>query len=230
MSCELLTLSGGESVLEIGCGWGAWPSGCIAVTVAKSPESRCRRGSSNSRAAGSLRNDWDGSADLRLQDYRDVQGPFDRIVSIEMLEAVGEALLADLFRQAARQPAPGGVRGIAGDHHRRGALRAIPARPDFIQQYIFPGGMLPTRQIIERETAAAGLKLMASEFFGRSYARTLAEWQHRFQIAWPAIAPLGFDARFKRIWEYYLAYCQAGFEAGMIDVGLYKLERPAGGG
>jgi cyclopropane-fatty-acyl-phospholipid synthase len=96
-------------------------------------------------------------------------------------------------------------------------------RPDFIQHYIFPGGMLPTVAIVKRQIAAAGLQLVSSESFGPSYARTLAEWQRRFQQTWPAIAALGFDERFKRTWEYYLSYCQAGFEAGTVSVGLYKI-------
>jgi cyclopropane-fatty-acyl-phospholipid synthase len=100
--------------------------------------------------------------------------------------------------------------------------------PDFIQKYIFPGGMLPTRHIIEAQATAAGLRLVTAESFGRSYARTLAEWQRRFQSGWPTIAKLGFDDRFKRIWEYYLCYCQAGFEAGIIDVGCYKFDKLAG--
>ena len=85
-------------------------------------------------------------------------------------------------------------------------------RPDFIQKYIFPGGMLPTTEIIERETAKSGLKLVMKEFFGDSYARTLEEWRPRFLESWPAIEALGFNERFKRTWEYYFAYCQAGFD------------------
>jgi cyclopropane-fatty-acyl-phospholipid synthase len=85
--------------------------------------------------------------------------------------------------------------------------------------------MLPTPSIIECETVCAGLQLVCSEFFGASYARTLAEWQRRFQAAWPTIKTLGFDERFKRMWEYYLSYCQVGFEAGAVNVGLYKLIR-----
>jgi cyclopropane-fatty-acyl-phospholipid synthase len=95
--------------------------------------------------------------------------------------------------------------------------------PDFIQKYIFPGGMLPTVEILGKQIADAGLRLVSSEFFGSSYARTLAEWCGRFHHAWPAIEELGFDIRFRRMWEYYLAYCQAGFEAGVLNVGLYKL-------
>ena len=98
-------------------------------------------------------------------------------------------------------------------------------RPEFIQRYIFPGGMLPTKEILERLVAEAGLRLTSTEFFGDSYARTLAEWHRRFLTAWPSIKLLGFDDRFKRMWEYYLAYCRLGFEIGLLDVGLYRIER-----
>ncbi len=100
-------------------------------------------------------------------------------------------------------------------------------RPDFIQRYIFPGGMLPTRSIIEQQAAAAGLQLVSAELFGESYARTLSLWERRFQQAWPAIERLGFDRKFKRTWEYYLSYCQVGFEAMTLNVGLYKFRNPA---
>jgi len=98
-------------------------------------------------------------------------------------------------------------------------------RPEFIQRYIFPGGMLPTTEIVEQLVAKAGLRLVSSEFFGDSYARTLAEWHRRFVKAWPSISALGFDLRFKRMWEYYLAYCRLGFEIGVLNVGLYRIER-----
>lgn len=100
-------------------------------------------------------------------------------------------------------------------------------RPDFIQKYIFPGGMLSTTRIIEREIAKAGLRLGANEFFGESYARTLEEWRLRFRSAWTTIECLGFDESFKRTWEYYLAYCQIGFEIGVLNVGLYKVTQAA---
>ena len=96
-------------------------------------------------------------------------------------------------------------------------------RPDFIQRYIFPGGVLPTFSIIEQEAARAGLKLVHHESFGDSYVRTLREWRSRFLHAWPKIEPLGFNERFRRMWEYYLAYCEAGFRTGSIDVGFFKL-------
>ena len=100
---------------------------------------------------------------------------------------------------------------------------AYRKRPDFIQRYIFPGGMLPTRSIIEQHAARAGLELVRHEGFGESYARTLAEWRMRFQQSWPSIERLGFNERFRRMWEYYLTYCEAGFRAGIVDVGFFKL-------
>jgi cyclopropane-fatty-acyl-phospholipid synthase len=99
-------------------------------------------------------------------------------------------------------------------------------RPDFIQKHIFPGGMLPTKQIIERETLKAGLQPLNQEFFANDYARTLEQWNARFQGTWPEIQKLGYDRRFKIMWEYYLAYCQVGFAIGVLDVGLYKISRP----
>jgi cyclopropane-fatty-acyl-phospholipid synthase len=223
---SLLDLAGGEKVLEIGCGWGSLAErilqrhDCTVVGVTLSTEQLAftqRR--LRSRAL-------DERSDIRLQDYRDVRGTFDRIVSIEMLEAVGEAYWPTYFRNLRDRLRPGGVgvlQVITIDEDRFEDYRR---RPDFIQKYIFPGGMLPTTEIIERETAKSGLKLVAKDFFGDGYARTLEEWRRRFLQSWPAIEALGFDERFKRTWEYYLAYCQAGFETGAINVGLYKVVRP----
>jgi cyclopropane-fatty-acyl-phospholipid synthase len=103
---------------------------------------------------------------------------------------------------------------------------AYERAPDFIQRYIFPGGMLPTDSVMRTQIADAGLVLDDVRAFGLSYARTLADWQTRFQRAWPRLRPMGFDERFKRKWEYYLSYCEAGFLAGALDVGLYRLHRP----
>ncbi len=96
---------------------------------------------------------------------------------------------------------------------------------DFIQRYIFPGGMLPTKTIMEEQARAVGLRIDHSEHFRRSYARTLREWRDRFEEAWPQIAKLGFDEHFRRRWLYYLAYCEAGFDAGTIDVGIYRMRK-----
>jgi cyclopropane-fatty-acyl-phospholipid synthase len=223
---ELLGLTDHDRVLEIGCGWGSLAEHILArtdATVTGLTLSRRQLDYATTRVANAGLGD---RADLRLQDYRDVSGSFDRIVSVEMLEAVGEAYWPVYFATLRDRLRPGGravvqVISIAEDH-----FSAYRARPDFIQRYIFPGGMLPTMSAMRREIAAAGLRLSSSETFGPSYARTLAHWRHRFLRAWPVIAPLGFDARFKRLWDYYLAYCEAGFRNGSLDVGLYVIERP----
>ena len=223
---SLLDLDGGEKVLEIGCGWGSLAErilqrhDCTVVGVTLSTEQLTftqRR--LRSRAL-------DERSDIRLQDYRDVRGTFDRIVSIEMLEAVGEAYWPTYFQNLQDRLRPGGVGVLQVITIDEGRFEDYRGRPDFIQKYIFPGGMLPTTEIIERQTAKSGLKLVAKDFFGDGYARTLEEWRRRFLESWPAIEALGFDERFKRTWEYYLAYCQAGFETGAINVGLYKVVRP----
>jgi cyclopropane-fatty-acyl-phospholipid synthase len=222
-AAALLELSGGERVLEIGCGWGAlaerlirhYGSSVFGITL-----STQQLAFAQTRLAGDIE---DGRAELRLQDYRDVNGRFDRIASIEMIEAVGERYWPNYFGKIRDCLAGGGVallQAITIDERRFAAYRKCP---DFIQRYIFPGGVLPTHAIIEREAARAGLKLVHHESFGDSYVRTLREWRSRFLRAWPTIEPLGFNERFRRMWEYYLAYCEVGFRAGTIDVGFFKL-------
>jgi len=220
---QLLALSGGEKILEIGCGWGAlaeWlirQHGAQVTGITLSIE---QLGYAKSRLAGEVAS---GCADLRLQDYRDLTGPFDRIVSIEMIEAVGERYWPLYFAKLRDCLVSGGVaviQAITIDQNRFGEYRK---RPDFIQRRIFPGGMLPTRAIIEREAARAGLRVSHHESFGDSYARTLREWRLRFLQAWPKLEALGFNGRFGKMWEYYLAYCEVGFRVGAVDVGLYKL-------
>jgi cyclopropane-fatty-acyl-phospholipid synthase len=219
---ELLNLSGGERVLEIGCGWGSLAErmlqrhDCTLTGLTLSTE-QLAFAQRRLRERGLL-----DRSDLRLQDYRDVRGTFDRIVSIEMLEAVGEAYWPTYFKILRDRLLPAGeavLQVITIDERRFDLYRR---RPDFIQKYIFPGGMLPTTQIIEREAAKIGLRLVTNELFGSSYARTLEEWQRNFQKAWPRIEALGFDERFKRTWDYYLSYCHAGFETAALNMGLYK--------
>jgi cyclopropane-fatty-acyl-phospholipid synthase len=161
---------------------------------------------------------------FRLQDYREVCGGFDRIASIEMIEAVGESHWPTYFKTLAGSLRAGGRAVVQAitigeahfDYYRR--------NPDFIQKHVFPGGFLPTCSAIEAQAARAGLKIVAAERFGRSYARTLAEWRRRFHARWPEAAALGFDERFRRLWDYYLAYCEAGFAEGTIDVSLIAME------
>ncbi len=220
---DLLALSGGQEVLEIGCGWGSLAErmiaehGCAVTGLTLSSE-QLAYAQNWLRQRGLFE-----QSDLRLQDYRDARGTYDRIVSIEMLEAVGEAYWPRFFGQLSQLLRPQGIAVLQVITIDESRFEIYRGEPDFIQRYIFPGGMLPTPSIVEREAARAGLQVVSAEFFGESYGRTLAEWQRRFQEAWPAIQALGFDMQFKRLWEYYLDYCRAGFEAGMLNVGLYKI-------
>ena len=224
---RLDALGADAQVLEIGCGWGAMalelarrhPARLVGLTLSQQQLVHAQR-------CVSAQGVEDG-VDLRLQDYRDVRGEFDRIVSIEMLEAVGERFWPVYFGTLRERLRPGGVAvlqviTIADAHfdkYRRGA--------DFIQRFIFPGGMLPSPSALQAEAGRAGLTLHTAELFGMSYAATLVEWRRRFLQAWPTIAALGFDEAFRRLWEYYLCYCEAGFRSGRVDVGLYTLEHSA---
>jgi cyclopropane-fatty-acyl-phospholipid synthase len=226
---SLLEIAGGERVLEIGCGWGGLAERlvrdhrCAVTGLTLSTEqlayARSRLASETSSCG----------IDLRLQDYRDVNvdDRYDRIVSIEMLEAVGERFWQIYFEKLRACLTEEGIavlQVITIDQSRFAAYRR---RPDFVQRYIFPGGMLPTMDIIRREAERVGLALVAHESFGDSYARTLQAWRQRFLRAWSQIEPLGFDQRFRRMWEYYLTYCEVGFRFEAVNVSFFKLVRPA---
>jgi cyclopropane-fatty-acyl-phospholipid synthase len=220
---ELLDLSGNERVLEIGCGWGGLAehliraAGCHVTGVTLSPAqlSYARERLEQSQLAT--------QANLRLQDYRDITGRFDRVVSIEMFEAVGMDYWNTYFTCLRERLASAGTAVLQVITIADEKFESYRSSPDFIQRHIFPGGMLPSPTALRRCIASAGLVLKHQELFGLSYAATLAEWRRRFHRAWPELTKLGFDDRFRRKWDYYLAYCEGGFRAGAIEVGLYTL-------
>lgn len=152
-------------------------------------------------------------------------GQFDAVVSIEMFEAVGIENWKTYFETVRSVLKPGGKAGIQVITIDEGRFETYRKRPDFIQKYIFPGGVLPSPSRFEAAAAEAGLEVADRFFFGESYADTLRLWHDRFQVRWPDIAPLGFDERFRRMWRFYLAYCEAGFRTGAIDVAQYTLTR-----
>lgn len=217
----------GEHILEIGCGWGSFAlltARAYGVRVTGVTLSEAQLDVARRRARGA------GLADrvaFHLRDYRDLAGQYDHIVSIEMLEAVGEDSWPDYFATLAGRLAPGG----------RAAIQSIVIDPalypryrtgtDFIQACIFPGGMLPTDPIIMREARRAGLFLRDKVLFGAHYARTLNIWRNDFDAAWPRIATQGFDERFRRLWSFYLAYCEGAFLSGRVDVGQWVFEKSA---
>jgi cyclopropane-fatty-acyl-phospholipid synthase len=220
---DALDLRPGQHVLEIGCGWGAF-----AVFLARERDCRVTAltlsRAQYDYASAKVRDlGLENKVEIRIQDYRDVLGTFDRIASIEMFEAVGEAHWPKFFERVRALLAPGGKAAlqiicIAADR-----FNDYRRDPDFIQRYIFPGGMLPSTPALRKRAEEAGLEIESVRFFGKSYARTLECWNRRFQSAWPHISELRFDARFKRMWEYYLLYCAVGFRSGAIDVGHFRL-------
>ena len=206
----------GETVLEIGCGWGGFAEMAAAdglqvtgLTLSPAQLDWARR-----RVA---------TAEFRLQDYRDVSERYDHVVSIEMFEAVGERWWPTYFRTLAGALKPGGRAVVQSIVVRDDLFASYRRGTDFIQQYIFPGGMLPSRAAFRQAAAKQGLAVRDEFRFGRDYARTLAEWRRAFEANWPQIEALGFDARFRRLWRLYLAYCEAGFLAGSIDVVQFEL-------
>lgn len=221
----LLALSDRHRLLDLGCGWGGFAMraaaqhGCRVVGLTLS-----RRQALHARAQARGRR-LDDRVEIRLGDYRDLRGRFDRIASIEMLEAVGEAYWPTYFQVLCDCLAPGGVAALQVITIDDARFSAYRKRPDFIQRYIFPGGMLPSPTALSQEIGGAGLRVTDTFSFGASYATTLACWQERFQQSWPSIRSLGFPSRFKRMWEYYLAYCEAGFRAGVLDVRQLRVEK-----
>jgi cyclopropane-fatty-acyl-phospholipid synthase len=224
---DRLDLQAGQHVLEIGCGWGGFAETAagaygahvtgITISDAQMEYARVRMRREN---LASL-------ADIRRLDYRDVEGQYDGVVSIEMFEAVGEKYWPAYFSKIHDVLKPGGRAVLQIITIRDDLFAEYRRAADFIQHFIFPGGMLPSLERLREETAKAGLVWRGFEAFGASYADTLAEWARRFSAAWERIAPLGFDERFKRLWLLYLGYCEAGFRTERTDVIQLELARPA---
>jgi len=157
-------------------------------------------------------------AAVEFCDYRQLEGQYKHIVSIEMFEAVGEAYWPTYAAKLKSLLAPGGRVALQTITIEQARFEGYRRSPDFIQRYVFPGGMLPTKAALASTLSEAGLKITDRLDFGHDYARTLVEWRERFDASWPAIAKLGFDDRFRRLWHYYLAYCEAGFRDNAVDV------------
>ncbi|HVV77820.1 MAG TPA: cyclopropane-fatty-acyl-phospholipid synthase family protein [Mycobacteriales bacterium] len=217
----------GSRVLEIGTGWGelairAARRGASVTTITLSDE-QAALAVERAKAAGVA-----GLVDVRLCDYRDVDGTYDAVVSVEMIEAVGERWWPTYFQVLDRRLAPDGTIGLQAIvmPHRR--MMAARRSYSWIHKYIFPGGIIPSIDAIKDTVAKrTSLQIVEAKQFGRSYAETLRRWQDRFVAATDALGALGFDETFRRMWTFYLAYCEAGFRAGYLDVVQLTLKRPA---
>jgi cyclopropane-fatty-acyl-phospholipid synthase len=218
----------GSRVLEIGCGWGAlaematsdFGASVTGVTLSTEQLEFAR--------ARMQKNGKSAQADMRLQDYRDIKdGPYDAICSIEMIEAVGQAYWPTYFQTISNMLKPGGkacVQSIVIDD---AYFERYVTSTDFIQQYIFPGGCLPSPSEFRKQALAAGLVVIDELKFGPDYAETLRRWRHDFMAQQAHVLTLGFDAKFVRLWEFYLAYCEAAFDEASTDVIQFTLQKRA---
>ncbi|HTL22432.1 MAG TPA: cyclopropane-fatty-acyl-phospholipid synthase family protein [Mycobacteriales bacterium] len=224
----MLDLAGvgvGTRLLEIGSGWGALAvrAGQRGARVTSITLSQEQAQLARERVAAAGLND---RVEIRVQDYREVQGSFDAIVSVEMVEAVGEAYWPDYFATLDRLLAPGGavaIQAITMAHE-----RVLATRRSFgwIQKYIFPGGLIPSLQAIDDTLAAhTDLRVVQQRELREHYARTLRLWRERFLAAAPELRAQGFDETFRRVWEFYLAYSEAGFRSGYLGVSQLQLTR-----
>ena len=220
-------LQPGARLLEIGCGWGALAEYAAAnfevqVTGVTLSAEQLAFGQQRLAQAGLA-----AQARLRFQDYRDIDdGPFDAIVSIEMFEAVGRAYWPSYFKTLHDQLKPGGRACIQSITIDDALFDRYVAGTDFIQQYIFPGGLLPSPGAFRSQAVQAGLVVEQELRFGPDYAETLRRWRQDFLHQDAQVRGLGFDTRFMRTWEFYLAYCEAAFATGSTDVMQFTLRRP----
>jgi len=209
----------GERILEIGCGWGGFAEyaarsrGCevYGISVSRRQIEYARERILQAGLSGKVR--------FELRDYRDVQGRFDHVVSIEMYEVVGEGFWPLYFRTIRERLAPGGKAVVQGIAIADQLFTSYRRRTDFIREYIFPGCMLASPARLREHAQRAGMTIRSMHAFGLDYAETLKRWNHAFHHAWVELHKMkGLDARFKRLWDFYLAYCEAGFRAGTTDV------------
>ncbi|GAB4349318.1 MAG: cyclopropane-fatty-acyl-phospholipid synthase family protein [Gammaproteobacteria bacterium] len=223
---RMLALTGarpGDHLLEIGCGWGGFAiaaarAGCRVTGITLSTEQLAWARRAVHEAGVEDR------VELRLQDYRDLDERFDHIVSIEMFEAVGERYWPGYFQTLKRCLKPGGRAAMQVITIDEACFERYRESADFIQLHIFPGGMLPSIPVFDDHAARAGLRPVRRDTFGADYAETLRQWDQRVHAATHRIEAQGYDERFLRLWHYYLAYCEAGFRTGRIDVMQVALE------
>lgn len=223
--CESINLVPGANILEIGCGWGGFAEyaasqyGANVTCLTISPSQREYAVERIAKA------DLTDKVEIRLEDYRDHKGLYDGIASIEMFEAVGEEYWPSYFAKIAQALKPGAKAALQIITIDDDLFQNYRKRADFIQHYIFPGGMLPSEIALRKQLDRASLQLEEAKYFGPDYARTLRTWSKRFNDTWSEIEPLGFDEQFKRMWNFYLSYCEAGFDGGRINVGQFAISK-----
>jgi cyclopropane-fatty-acyl-phospholipid synthase len=223
---DIANVAAGSRVLEIGTGWGelairaaARGADVTTLTISTEQAELARRRIADAGLAERAR--------VELRDYRDAQGKFDAVVSVEMIEAVGANHWDEYFGAIDRVLVPGGRVGLQAILQDDRALRATGDTYTWIRKYIFPGGQIASVEAIERSLRrSTSLRIADRYTFGRHYAETLRRWRERFEARWAEIGRLGFDETFRRMWTLYLAYSEAGFRAGHLDVAQFTLTKP----
>ena len=215
---DLLEVKDGNKVLEIGCGWGGFSEylaknynvtiDCITISKKQFEFTKDRINNAG----------LNNKVNVMFLDYRDLKEKYDRIASIEMIEAVGEKYLDKYFETIKRSLNVNGAAAIQGITIRDDLFERYRSSEDFIQKYIFPGGFLPSLGFMKSLIKKNNLNLLKVNSYPDDYAKTLATWRENFLKVWSNIAPLGFDETFKRMWEFYLSYCEAGFKSKNIDL------------
>ena len=223
--CDRIDAGPSSELLEIGCGWGGF-----AEYAAKHRGSKvtCLTISPSQRDYAEARMQREGLSErveIRLEDYRDHQGQYDGVASIEMFEAVGESYWPSYFAKVFETLKDSGKAALQIITIDDDLFPRYRRRVDFIQRHVFPGGMLPSEKALKAEFQNAGLRHDGVTYFGQDYARTCREWSKAFNSAWDQIAKLGFDEPFRRLWNFYLSYCEAGFSDGRINVGQLQLSK-----
>ena len=222
---SLCDIKSNDSVLEVGCGWGSFSiylakivkARVTAITISKKQFELVRKRILDENLSDRI--------DVKLLDYRDLKGKFDKIVSIEMFEAVGEKYWSLFFRILKKNLKIGGKIGLQTITIKDNYFLSYKKFPDFIQTYIFPGGMLPSLYSLNKTLDSEGLRILKENLFGQHYAKTINVWRRSFDSSWIDIKKSGFDISFKRLWSYYLSYCEGGFKSGNINVGQFLIGR-----
>ena len=222
---DKLEIKSSDHILEIGCGWGGFFSravertGCKVTAVMNSP-----RQAMHNRQMISAKG-MNSYIDLQEKDYRDIEGKYDKIVSIEMIEAVGEQYWDNYFQKISASLKGKGAAIVQGITIHDDLFYSYRQKTDFIQNYIFPGGMLLANSIFDKKSQQNGMKLVDQYEFGISYADTLKIWRKNFHAVKDQVKEMGFDEKFMRMWDLYLCYCEGAFRAGRINVGQYLMQQ-----
>ena len=220
-----LQLNENSFLLEIGCGWGGFSTYVAknfgatveAITISKEQY--------NYTAEKIFKEGLSEKVNVKLIDYRDIQKKYDNIVSIEMFEAVGKAFWPIFFNKIKDSLKSHGLASLQIITIDESRAKIYQNNPDFIQQYIFPGGMLPSVEEMRKVAFSSGLTIQEQIMFGHHYAKTLKHWMNSFEGSWEKIKQMGFDNTFKRMWKYYLGYCEGGFRSGNINVGQFLIKK-----